>query len=150
MVRRNEEITGVSLKPAVPMAQPASDEHPIVERLHRRLDSLSQEVEEDETPPTEAARARCIEHFRNAAAELAPGEGFLFPAISTTGRGELSCQWRDDDRTLVATISPSGNLSLHQMRFENGRVVEQSNIAEATSKELFDALQSFGAMCPAQ
>jgi hypothetical protein len=150
MGRRNEENTGLSVKLAVTTAQPAADEHPVVERLHRRLHSLSQEVEEDETLPTEAARTRCIEYFRNVAAGLSPGESLPFPAISTTGRGELSCQWRGADSTLVATVSPTGNLSLHQMCLEQGRVVEQGKIAEATSQELLEALQSFDAIRPAK
>src|SRR5262249_3179035 len=131
---------------AVTPAQSAAKEHPVVELLHRRLHSLSEEVEEDETPPTEAARARCVEYFRDAAARFSLGESLPFPAISTTGRGELSCQWRGDDITLVATISPTGNVSLHQMRLEQGRVVERRNIAEATSQEFFEALQSFDAL----
>jgi hypothetical protein len=124
-------------------------EHPVGDRVRRRLERLSHDVEEDEVAPTEPAQRACQEYLTAAALGMPPGQDFPFPHISTAGEGDLSCEWRLADKVVLAMISPDGVLALHVLGLSEGLVAAQQTVPNPTPKDLHSALRRFPASRPA-
>src|SRR5688572_11605651 len=100
----------------------AASRNPVAARIRQRMAHLSADLEEDEIAPSEAAQRACQSHLTELAARLSSGAGLSLPHISTSGQGDLSCEWRDREKVLVALFSPAGAMSLHAMELIDGRV----------------------------
>ena len=113
----------------------------IEERLALLLASLAEDVEPDEEAPTEAAQAALRRLLVEGAAQTEDGLPFRFPAISTSGQGELSCQWRCEEKTVLLLVGPEGQSALHWMRLKNRRVVQTHSTPEPGPGEIAEVMR---------
>jgi hypothetical protein len=108
----------------------------LAERAKNRLARLAQDVDEEELPPTEDAQRACLDLLTAAASAIAPGRSFPFPHLSTAGEGDVSCEWRGENRVVVAVISPAGVASVYRFEMSNGRALEREILSEPTAEAL--------------
>jgi hypothetical protein len=113
----------------------------IAERLKRRLARLSQDLEPDEVPPAEAAQHQCLEKLAAAADSTPPGRVFPFPHIGTAGEGDLSCEWRANERIILLLIAPSGDMAMHQMEMAAGQVSVWQTVSQPTPEDVLAAVE---------
>lgn len=79
------------------------------------IGELSQDLEDDEVAPTEAAVKACLRLVAEVTTSIPYGFKLYYPNITTVGYGDLICAWLGEDRDLVAFISPSGVVSLRNV-----------------------------------
>jgi hypothetical protein len=108
----------------------------LTERAKRRLAHLTQDLEEEELPPTAGAQLACLDLLAAAATAIAPPHTFPFPHLNTAGEGDLSCEWRGGNRVVVAAISPEGQVSLYRYEMCNGRAMEREALPRPTAEAL--------------
>jgi len=114
---------------------------PLAKRLRDRLARLSGDLEEGEMPPTEAAVQKCEETLVAAADHLPTDRPFPFPHLTTAGVGDLSCEWRKDDRLVLLFISAQGEACLYRVTLAGTQVVTREPIAPASADELLIAIE---------
>ncbi len=93
-------------------ARPDGGDFPGAEGLRRRLAAIAEDVDCDETAPTEAATISLFEVMTAAAAGAAEMPG---PDLSTLGGGDIQCFWSQDGRHLFLAISPTGGRRLQEL-----------------------------------
>lgn len=109
---------------------------PGAEGLRRRLAAISEDVDRDETAPTEAATISLFELMRAAAgaAEM-PG-----PDLSTLGGGDIQCFWSRGGRLLSLAISPTGGRRLQELVSEDEGTRTLALVDEPDRDRLFAAI----------
>jgi hypothetical protein len=113
----------------------------LTERLRDRLARLVGDLEEGELPPTEAATGRCTEMLLEAADRMSAGRRLPFPHFSSGGQGDLSCEWRVEDRIVLLFISARGDTCLYQMTLGGAHVATRSTIESPSVEEIVAALE---------
>jgi hypothetical protein len=117
----------------------------VAERAARRLEILSQDLEFGEIAPTAEAGRTCRDYLAAAASGMRLVPSFPFPHISTGGEGDLSCEWRGSERSLIALISPSGEMAIHRATIKDGRTLSSEVVPGATIEDLRAAVEWFTA-----
>jgi hypothetical protein len=115
----------------------------LLEGLQVRLRELTAELEEDEEVPTERAQSSLLQWMSEASRSFPSSQAFPAPFVGTRGDGDLSCEWRGKDKVLLALISPEGELHLHRVQVEGGRVVDQSILRSPSATDTVQALLWF-------
>src|SRR5947209_7759546 len=105
----------MSIRDSHPTAPINANIGTVRERIERRLKYLSDELEPEEMPPSEAAKRSCTRLLADTAARMPVVDRFPFPHISTSGEGDLSCEWARETYVIIALISPRGATAIHEM-----------------------------------
>jgi hypothetical protein len=82
-------------------------------QLSEALDGMIGELWEDEGPPSPSARDAYLGLLAGALGGVDLPDRPVVPHLSTLGMGDLICEWRRGDRSLVLSIAPGGDCTLH-------------------------------------
>jgi hypothetical protein len=102
------------------------------------VEDLKSDLDTDEVAPTAAAVRSCQAFVSQAMALVPIGLKFFRPHISTTGRGDLLCEWLGDGRDLVAYISSAGMIRLR--KFTSNASAQQVAVVAPNSEQVMDAI----------
>jgi hypothetical protein len=129
------------------MASPHVVSNPLADRVRQHISQqlarLSQDLEEGEIGPSDAAQRECLVKLAAAAVAMSPDQELALPHLDTGGEGDLSCEWQSDRKVLWLLIAPGGESALHRVAVNDGRVVSRDTTPTPTGEDLRAAIEVY-------
>src|SRR5437762_10157007 len=118
-----------------------------VRYLEDCLALIREDMDGGDVSPTPLAAAACRQLLLDLAGAPAATDRPGLPHISSSGGGDLLCEWRSGTRDLIAAISPQGRLSLYHV--VRGQTAQPEAVANPTREDLAEAFAWFFSRSPA-
>jgi hypothetical protein len=108
---------------------------PLAKRLRQSIEDLSDDLFDDEIPPCSRAVEECVTRLIATATRFSPMSSFPLPQMTTLGDGGLSCEWPDENRRVVFSVSSVGEsrLSIHE-RSADGKLSSRHSVAPGAAE----------------